>query len=417
MADTRAQGIGMTSARTRERLVRRLADHGIDEPDVLERIRNVPRHLFVDEALASRAYEDSALPIGHGQTISQPFVVALMTQAIVAGDDVPRRPAKVLEIGTGCGYQTAVLAPLVDQLFTIERIGSLLRQAKTRLRELAIGNVRFRHGDGMEGWPGQAPFDGILAAAAPERVPDRLLRQLAVGGRLVIPIGPPGQQELVCITRTETDYEHERLCGVSFVPLLGGHWLMRLFSALYDRALTWSAHRHAPAYLGALSFAESSFFPVPPDVMLAPMVLARPARAMYLAALTTITSVLGGLAGYLIGWFAIDAVMPLLERFGYVEAFQRAEAWFGDWGFWAILIAGFSPIPYKVFTIAAGSLAMPLLPFTAASIVGRGARFFLVAWLVAWGGPKVEARLKQYIDIIGWVLVIVVVGLYFLLRH
>ena len=222
-ADTRqAQGIGMTSARTRERLVRRLAERGITQPAVLERIRTVPRHLFVDEALASRAYEDSALPIGHGQTISQPFIVALMTQSLLEDDDGLRRPDKLLEIGTGCGYQTAVIAPLVGQVFTIERVGALLQQARARLAQLGIGNVRFRHGDGMEGWPGQAPFDAILAAAAPKDIPPALLSQLAVGGRLVIPVGPSGYQELLRVTRTESGYEHERLGGVSFVPLLEG---------------------------------------------------------------------------------------------------------------------------------------------------------------------------------------------------
>ncbi len=222
-ADIRqAQGIGMTSARTRERLVRRLAQRGITQPAVLERIRNVPRHLFVDEALASRAYEDSALPIGHGQTISQPFIVALMTQSLLEDDDGLRRPDKLLEIGTGCGYQTAIIAPLVGQVFTIERVGTLLQQARTRLAQLGIGNVRFRHGDGSEGWPGQAPFDAILAAAAPKEIPPALLSQLAVGGRLVIPVGPSGYQELLRVTRTETGYDYERLGGVSFVPLLEG---------------------------------------------------------------------------------------------------------------------------------------------------------------------------------------------------
>lgn len=216
------QGIGMTSARTRDRLVRRLADQGIHVPAVIERIRNVPRHLFVDEALASRAYEDSALPIGHGQTISQPFIVALMTQALLEDPSGMRRPDKVLEIGTGCGYQTAVLAPLVNRLFTIERIGALQRQARDRLRQLSIGNVRFRHGDGVEGWPGQAPFDGILAAAAPAEIPGELLAQLAPGGRLLIPVGPAGRQELVRVTRGEQGFESERLCAVSFVPFLEG---------------------------------------------------------------------------------------------------------------------------------------------------------------------------------------------------
>ena len=215
-----AQGIGMTSARTRERLVRRLAEQGISDLRILERIRAVPRHLFVDEALASRAYEDSALPIGHGQTISQPYIVALMTQALVEGRDLP--PAKVLEVGTGCGYQTAVLSPLCGQIFTIERVGALLRGTRARLRELGIGNVRFRHGDGMEGWPGQAPFDGILAAAAPPEIPRKLMDQLAPGGRLIMPVGPPGQQELVRLTRKGDMLEREHLCWVSFVPLLGG---------------------------------------------------------------------------------------------------------------------------------------------------------------------------------------------------
>jgi protein-L-isoaspartate(D-aspartate) O-methyltransferase len=212
----------MTSARTRERLIQRLEKQGISDQAVLERIRQVPRHLFVDEALESRAYEDSALPIGRGQTISQPFVVAMMTSALLEGSDRRDPPGKVLEIGTGCGYQTAVLAPLVRQLFTIERIGDLLRQARQRVGELGYGNVRYRHGDGLEGWPGQAPFDGVLVAAAPAEVPPRLLEQLAVGGRLVMPVGGPGGQVLVRVTRSETDFETEELCRVSFVPMLGG---------------------------------------------------------------------------------------------------------------------------------------------------------------------------------------------------
>jgi protein-L-isoaspartate(D-aspartate) O-methyltransferase len=218
--DTR-QGIGMTSARTRQRLVQRLAANGIRSEAVLERIRSVPRHLFIDEALASRAYEDSALPIGQGQTISQPYIVALMTQALIE-DGETRHLDKVLEVGTGCGYQTAVLAPLVGQLFTIERIASLQRAAKQRLAALGFGNIRFRHGDGLEGWPGQAPFDGILVAAAPAEVPEALVEQLAPGGRLVIPVGPPGSQELLRLTRTETGIEREHLCWVTFVPLLEG---------------------------------------------------------------------------------------------------------------------------------------------------------------------------------------------------
>jgi len=215
------QGIGMTSARTRERLVERLTAAGITSPVILDRIRSVPRHLFVDEALQSRAYEDSALPIGHGQTISQPYIVALMTQALVEGRSQGEF-RKVLEVGTGCGYQTMVLATLVGQIFTIERIRELMLATRARLSELGVHNVRYRHGDGMRGWPGQAPFEGILVAAAPAGVPQALLDQLAVGGRLIIPVGPSGRQDLVRITRSETGFDREVLCAVSFVPLLEG---------------------------------------------------------------------------------------------------------------------------------------------------------------------------------------------------
>jgi protein-L-isoaspartate(D-aspartate) O-methyltransferase len=211
-------GIGMTSARTRERLIQRLAEQGIRDARVLDRIRNVPRHLFVDEALSSRAYEDTALPIGHGQTISQPYVVARMTEAITIGG----MPEKVLEIGTGCGYQTAVLAPLVGKIYSIERIEALLERARERLRELEIKNVRFKHGDGSDGWPTQAPFDGILLAAAPHALQQKLLDQLAEGGRLIAPVGPEGRQELLRITRRGDQFLRERLGYVSFVPLLGG---------------------------------------------------------------------------------------------------------------------------------------------------------------------------------------------------
>jgi protein-L-isoaspartate(D-aspartate) O-methyltransferase len=212
------KGIGMTSARTRERLVQRLAEQGIRDPRVLDRIRNVPRHLFVDEALASRAYEDTALPIGHGQTISQPYVVARMTEALILSGT----PEKVLEIGTGCGYQTAVLSPLAGRIYSIERIEPLLERARERLRELEIRNVRFKHGDGYEGWPSQAPFDAILMAAAPHALPQKLLDQLGEGGRLVAPVGPEGRQELLRITRRGDQFLRERLGFVSFVPMLGG---------------------------------------------------------------------------------------------------------------------------------------------------------------------------------------------------
>ncbi len=218
MADLRLSGIGMTSARTRDRLVQRLREQGIANLAVLDRIRNVPRHIFVDEALGSRAYEDTALPIGFGQTISQPYIVARMTEALLEAGTLE----KVLEVGTGCGYQTAVLAPLVGRVNTIERIEPLLARARERLRELGVRNVRFRHGDGTLGWKAHAPYDGILVAAAPLSVPDALLKQLRVGGRLVVPIGPEGEQQLVRFTRREQRIDREPLGPVAFVPLLGG---------------------------------------------------------------------------------------------------------------------------------------------------------------------------------------------------
>ena len=184
---------------------------------------------------------------------------------------------------------------------------------------------------------------------------------------------------------------------------------MRIFSALYERVMRWSRHPHAPRYLFGLSFAESSFFPVPPDVMLAPMALAQPSRAWHLAAITTIASVIGGLFGYMIGLFAFDLVQPLLHDLGYWESYLRAKSWFDRWGFWAIFLAGFSPIPYKVFTITAGVISMALLPFVIASLFGRGLRFFLVASLMAWGGERMEQRLKLYIDRIGWIMVVLLI--------
>jgi protein-L-isoaspartate(D-aspartate) O-methyltransferase len=211
-------GIGMTSARTRERLVQRLREQGIGNPAVLEQIRAIPRHLFVDEALATRAYEDTALPIGHGQTISQPFVVARMTEALLEGTP----PRKVLEIGTGCGYQTAVLAPLVKVVYSIERIAALLDRARVRFRELDIRNVHLRHGDGFAGWVNHAPYDAILMAAAPLAIPEVLFDQLAPGGRLIAPVGPEGRQHLVRMTRRGEELHTEKLGLVSFVPLLKG---------------------------------------------------------------------------------------------------------------------------------------------------------------------------------------------------
>jgi protein-L-isoaspartate(D-aspartate) O-methyltransferase len=198
MADLRLEGIGMTSARTRDRLVQRLREQGISNLAVLERIRNVPRHIFVDEALGSRAYEDTALPIGFGQTISQPYIVARMTAALLDGGPADKRVS------------------------TIERIEPLLTRARERLKELGIRNVRFRHGDGSLGWKAHAPFDGILVAAAPLVVPEQLLKQLQVGGRLIVPIGPEGQQQLVRFTRRDQRIDREPLGPVAFVPLLGG---------------------------------------------------------------------------------------------------------------------------------------------------------------------------------------------------
>lgn len=186
---------------------------------------------------------------------------------------------------------------------------------------------------------------------------------------------------------------------------------MKLFSALYDKVMLWSRHPHAERYLVALSFAESSFFPIPPDVMLAPMTLATPQRGWRLAFATTIASVLGGIAGYAIGWFAFDAIEPFIERAGHAESYQQAVDAFATWGFLAVLIAGFSPIPYKVFTIAAGALQLFLPIFIVASFIGRGSRFFLVAGLLRWGGVRMEQQLKRHVDTLGWLTVgAIVVG-------
>ena len=208
----------MTSMRTRERLVSRLRDEGITNENVLDAIRSVPRHIFVDEALASRAYEDIALPIGMGQTISQPFIVALMSQAAVAAP----APSRVLEIGTGCGYQTAVLASLVARVYTVERIELLLTRARQRLRALEMNNVRFKHDDGNDGWAECGPFDAVLVTAAPLRLPEKLVEQLVVGGRLVIPIGDSRQQRLKLFTRTQSGVSEDTIADVSFVPMLRG---------------------------------------------------------------------------------------------------------------------------------------------------------------------------------------------------
>ena len=207
----------MTSQRTRERLIQRLMDQGITRFEVLEAIRSVPRHLFVDEALAHRSYEDTALPIGYGQTLSQPYVVAKMSELALAHG----RPKKVLELGSGSGYQTAILASLVDEICAIERIKPLLDRARRQLRELRVRNVRLRHGDGLVGWPSEAPFDLILGAAAPEHIPSDLLEQLAPGGRLIMPVGGRRQQ-LIMVTASPEGYVEEIIEEVNFVPMVRG---------------------------------------------------------------------------------------------------------------------------------------------------------------------------------------------------
>jgi membrane protein YqaA with SNARE-associated domain len=180
---------------------------------------------------------------------------------------------------------------------------------------------------------------------------------------------------------------------------------MKIFSTLYVKAMSWARHPKAPWFLGGLSFAESSFFPIPPDVMLAPMSLANPKKAWFYAFITTVTSVLGGILGYFIGVFAFDMIEPILRDYGYYDRYLLAESWFATWGFWAVFLAGFSPIPYKVFTIASGVVGMAFLPFVIASLIGRGLRFFMVAGLMAWGGEPMEQKLHKYTDIIGWITV------------
>ena len=210
-------GIGMTSQRTRERLIQRLMDQGITRLEVLEAIRSVPRHLFVDEALAHRSYEDTALPIGYGQTLSQPYMVARMSELALARG----KPRKVLEIGSGSGYQTAILASLVDEICAIERIKPLQERARKQLRALRVRNVRLRHGDGLEGWPSEAPFDLILGAAAPESVPNALLEQLAPDGCMILPVGG-NRQRLMMITATPDGFVEEVIEEVNFVPMISG---------------------------------------------------------------------------------------------------------------------------------------------------------------------------------------------------
>ncbi len=212
------QGIGMTSQGTRNRLVQRLRDNGIQDEKVLQAIATIPRHEFVDEALSSRAYEDTALPIGLSQTISQPWVVAKMTEALLDGG----APRKVLEVGTGSGYQAAILASLVPEVFTVERIEELLKLARRRFHKLRLNNIYSRYADGHLGWPSQAPFDGIIVTAAATGIPSELILQLRIGGVLIAPVERGGMQRLLAIRRTEEGFDEEDLGGVIFVPMLSG---------------------------------------------------------------------------------------------------------------------------------------------------------------------------------------------------
>lgn len=210
-------GIGMTSQRTRERLISRLREEGIKDEVVLAAMLEIPRHIFVDEAISSRAYEDTALPIGYGQTISQPYIVARMTEILRGGAPL----GKVLEIGTGCGYQTAVLSKVSQEVYSVERINPLLMKARNHLRELRARNVKLKYADGSMGIPEMAPYDGIIVTCGATHVPQDLLQQMAVGGRMVIPVGT-GDQTLMLIERTPEEYRQTKLEAVKFVPLLGG---------------------------------------------------------------------------------------------------------------------------------------------------------------------------------------------------
>ena len=215
---TENRGIGMTSQGTRDRLVQTLRNEGIKDERVLKAITQVPRHKFIDEALSSRAYENTALPIGQSQTISQPWIVARMTEALLDGGN----PQKVLEVGTGSGYQAAILSHLVPKVFTVERIEELLKLARRRFHQLRLNNIYVRYADGHLGWPGQAPFDGIMVTAAAQAVPEELLDQLGIGGLLVIPIENNGYQKLITVRRTEDGFEETDLGAVVFVPMLSG---------------------------------------------------------------------------------------------------------------------------------------------------------------------------------------------------
>ena len=223
MNDIDLHGIGMTSQRTRDRLVARLRRAGIENSRVLDAIASVPRHIFVDEALAHRAYEDTALPIGHGQTISQPYVVAAMTAAVLDGlPAASEAPRRVLEIGTGSGYQTAIMASLVERVYSLERIGALLQRARDRLRALGLRNVFFKHADGNLGWADAGPFDAALVTAGATHVPEALMEQLADGAPLVIPVGHGDLQTLKALERTGDAWRQRTIEQVRFVPLLSG---------------------------------------------------------------------------------------------------------------------------------------------------------------------------------------------------
>ena len=218
MTPLQLQGIGMTSQRTRDRLVARLRDQGIRNKDVLEVMANTPRHIFIEEALSHRAYEDTALPIGFGQTISQPYIVAKMTELLLELGSLE----SVLEIGTGCGYQTAVLSQLVGRVYSVERIAPLQERAKKTAALLRINNVKFKHSDGNWGWPEEGPYNAILSAAAPDHIPPELAEQLKVGGRLILPVGDDHKQDLIMVTREEDGFTKRILEPVMFVPMLSG---------------------------------------------------------------------------------------------------------------------------------------------------------------------------------------------------
>lgn len=219
MTPLQLQGIGMTSQRTRDRLITRLIEQGISNKYVLDVMANTPRHIFVDEALSHRAYEDTALPIGHGQTISQPYIVAKMTEILLAAGPLE----SVLEIGTGCGYQTTILSQLVGRVYSVERIKPLQSKAKDRARLLKLSNVRFKHADGTWGWEEEGPYDAILSAAAPEKIPQELINQLKMGGRLILPVGAEdSEQKLMLVVREEEGIKQQYIEAVKFVPMLSG---------------------------------------------------------------------------------------------------------------------------------------------------------------------------------------------------